>query len=309
MKKSLLFLLVICFIFANQASAQSSLNKLTGSVKNELTGNSKSNSSSTQEPEPLCACEQPEFIVALGGKLKIDYKELSILTMDDGSFLLRDGAFDKFYIVNGGVSQGPFDKENPRIAGFENFDLNSSDQNDQLGRYKGILSKSGEKTLITMGGKTYGPYIDIQNFTVSRSGDKFAVVAYVPDKDFEGGVPKFVTNIPNVTFDMVNTLGAYMCGSIKYDEILVVTEDKIINLQGKTLFTIEPEMSNCDNLFINTSTTKYAYYDFGTLTFSDKTSLPDTFNPHLVKVGGTVNLAYMYYSPKRNAIMQCKISF
>jgi hypothetical protein len=229
--------------------------------------------------------------------------------MDDGSFLLRDGASDKFYILKGGVTQGPFDQEDPRIAGYQNFDLSGSNQDDALGRYKGILSKSGERYLIKMGGKTYGPFIDIQNFTVSRSGDKFGVVAYVPDKNYEGGVPKFITNIPNVTVDVINTMNAYMCGGIKYDEILVVMEDRIINLQGKTLFTIKPEMTNCDNLFINTSGTKYAYYDFGTLTFSDKTSLPYTFNPYLVKVGGTVFLAYMYYSPKRNAIMQCKIPF
>jgi hypothetical protein len=309
MKKSSLFLLVICFIFTNPASAQDLLSKLTGSVKNESTGKSKSNFSSAQQAEPQCACAQPEFIVDLGGKLKIDYKEIGILTMDDGSFLLRDGASDKFYIVKGGVTQGPFDKEDPRIAGFENFDLSGSNQDDQVLRYKGILSKSGENYLIKMGGKTYGPYLDIQNFTVSRSRDKFAVVAYVPDKNYEGGIPKFITNIPNVTIDMVKTLNAYMCGGIKYDEILVVTENEIINLQGKTLFKIKPEMTNCDNLFINTSGTIYAYYDFGTLTFSDKTSLPDTFNPHLVKIGGTVNLAYMYYSPKRNAIMQCKIPF
>ena len=308
MKKSL-FLLVICFIFTNPASAPGLLRDLTGSVKNELTGNSKNNGSFTRQTEPACACAQPEFIIELGGKLKIDYKELGVLTMDDGSFLLRDGASDKFYILKGGVTQGPFDQEDPRIAGYQNFDLSGSNQDDALARYKGILSKSGERYLIKMGGKTYGPFIDIQNFTVSRSGDQFGVVAYVPDKNYEGGVPKFITNIPNVTVDMINTMNAYMCGGIKYDEILVVMEDRIINLQGKTLFTIKPEMTNCDNLFINTSGTKYAYYDFGTLTFSDKTSLPDTFNPHLVKVGGTVYLAYMYYSPKRNAIMQCKIPF
>jgi len=307
MKKLLLFLLLIYLVFTNLADAQGLTSKVPGSMKDNLTGTNISNNSYTREQEPSCACENSEFIVDLGGKLKIDYKEIGILTMDDGSFLLKDGASDKFYIVKGGVIQGPYDKYDQKIAGFENFDLDSSDQNDMLARYKGILSKSGEKYLITMGGKTYGPYDDIVDFTVSRSRDKFAVVAYVQEKEFS--VPKFVTNIPNVTFDVLNTLGAMMCGSIKYDEILVVTEDKIINLQGKTLFTINPEMSNCDNLFINTSNTKFAYYDFGTLTFSDNNSLPGMFNPHLVKVGGKVYLAYMYYSPKRNAIMQCKIPF
>ena len=37
--------------------------------------------------------------------------------------------------------------------------------------------------------------------------------------------------------------------------------------------------------------------------------MSDLFNPHLVKVGGQVYIAYMYYSPKRNSLMQCKIPF
>jgi hypothetical protein len=31
------------------------------------------------------------------------------------------------------------------------------------------------------------------------------------------------------------------------------------------------------------------------------------FNPHLIKTGSQVYLAYTYYSPKKNAMMQCKI--
>jgi hypothetical protein len=263
------------------------------------------NGQDSNMPEPACACSQPELIVTLGGRLNIGYKEIGILTMDDGSFLLRDGDSDKFYIVKGGVTQGPFNKEDPKIAGFEEFYFDSQDINDLVLRYKGILSKSGEKYLIKMGGKTYGPYNDLYDFTVSRSGDKFAVLAVTQENE----MPKLVTNIPGATFDIVNTLGAELCGGIKYDEILIITEDKILNLQGKTLFNIKSEMYNCDLMFINTSNTKYAFYDFGTLTFSDNTSLPDTFNPYLLKVGSTVNLAYMYYSPRRNAIMQCKIPF
>ncbi|OFY66220.1 MAG: hypothetical protein A2V64_01865 [Bacteroidetes bacterium RBG_13_43_22] len=306
MKKSSLFLLAISFVFTNPAIAQGLLAKVTDSVRDELTGNSNSNSYSTQEAEPLCACAQPELIFDLGGKLKIDYKELGILTMDDGSFLLRDEASDIFYIIKAGVIQGPYDRDDQKIAGYESFDLSSTDQDDMVTRYKGIISKSGEKYLITMGGKTYGPYDDLADFAVTKSRDKFAAIVYVQEKEYS--VPKFVTNIPNVTFDVLNTLGAMMCGSIKYDEILVVT-DRIMDLQGKTLFTIKEEMYDCDRLFVNTTNTRFGFYDYGALIFSDNTSLQDVFNPYLLKVDKTVYLAYMYYSPKRNAIMQCKIPF
>ena len=289
----------------NIASTQSFLNYAQDTVYDNhyIAGNASE--SLFQQSDPACACDQPELIVGLGGKFKLDYKELNVCTMDDGSVLLMDRNTDDYYIVKGGATQGPFRQEDPRVAGFANCYLESEDMNDLLTRYKGILNKSGEKYIINMGGKTYGPFIDMYDFTVSMSRDKFAVIA----ASKEGEMPKLVTNIPNATFDVVNTPGAGICGSMKYDEILIITDTKILNLQGKTLFNIKPEMSGCGYFFINTSNTRYAVYDFGTLTFSDGKLLQDCFNPHLIKSGGTVYLAYMYYSPKRNAIMQCKIPF
>jgi len=279
MKKSLLCLVLIYFLLVNLTSAQ--------------------------DPEPACACAQPEFIVELGGRLKLNYKEINICTMDDGSILLQDRDTDKYYIVKGGVTQGPLEEEDPRIAGFANCYPYSMSMDDMLLRYKGILSKSGEKYLITIGGKSYGPFIEIAEFNITRSKEKFVAIAY----DKEGEMPKLFTNIPNATFDIVNTINAGMCVGIKYDEILIVTETKILNFQGKTLLNIKPEMSGCGTVFINTTNTRSAYYDGDALVFSDNTVLPNLFNPHLIKTGSTVYLAYMFYSPKRKAIMQCKIPF
>jgi hypothetical protein len=277
MKNLLLFFVLICFIPVNLAS--------------------------TQDPEPACACEQPEFIVELGGKLKLNYKEVNICTMDDGSVLLQDRETDNYYIVKGGITQGPYKEEDPRIAGYSNCYMASIDINVLLLRYKGILNQSGNKYMITFGGKSYGPFLEIADFVVTGSKEKFAAIAYVKD----GEMPKLITNVPSASFDVVNTPGAWMTGSIKYDEIVVMIENKILNLQGKTLYNIKPEMSG--DLFINTSNTRSAYYDGDALVFSDNTILPGLFNPHLMKTGGTVYLAYMYYSPKRKAIMQCKIPF
>ena len=257
-----------------------------------------------QDAEPACACEQPELVVELGGKLKLNYKELNVCTMDDGSILLQDRDNNNYYIVKGGVTQGPFKPEDPRIAGYENCYLDSHNGDDLFIRYKGILSKTGNKTVITFGGVTYGPFIELAEFVVSRSGDKFAAIAY----DKEGEMPKLFTNIPNATFDIVNTLNAPMSGNIKYDEILIMTEDKILNFQGKTVLNIKPDRLYY-NVFIGSANNKFAYYDPETIELFDKTTLTEIFNPHLLKSGNTVYLAYMYYSPKRKAIMQCKIPF
>ena len=77
----------------------------------------------------------------------------------------------------------------------------------------------------------------------------------------------------------------------------------------KVLFTLKQEAIGAKNLFVNSNNTKYAYYNSGTLTFSDNTTMTDLFNPYLAKTDGKIYLNYMYYSPKNNAIMQHKIPF
>jgi hypothetical protein len=122
-------------------------------------------------------------------------------------------------------------------------------------------------------------------------------------------MPKLVTNIPGATYDPLKSVGGMLNNNIKYDDILFSTYDKVIDLSNKVLLTLKPIASGAKDLFVNTTNTKYAYYNYGTLTFSDGTVMSELFNPHLVKVNGQVYLAYMYYSPKRNAIMQCRIPF
>ncbi len=348
MKKSLLFLVLISFIYSNPLSAQGGLlKKVTGAMKDELLGTGSS--SSKQETEPGCACDQPELVLDLGGKFKLDYKELEITTMDDGSFLAQDRRSGDYYIIKAGTTQGPYKEGDPRIAGYGYYD-DADYMDGLLQRYKGIVSKAGDKYTITMGGKTYGPYAAIENFTLSLSRDKFAclildevIAAEAEGKKMEdainnaksdqermelamkfsqqmankmmqnggssGILPKLVTNVPDAKTDLYSGEAGNLVGTAKYDEILTVTYDKIQTLQGKTLFTSTFELFGSEKVFINTSNTKYAFYNYGTLTFSDNKTLTDCFNPHLEKISGQVYLVYMYYSPKRNAIMQCKIAW
>jgi hypothetical protein len=344
MKKSLLFIVIICTVCSTQINAQGGLlKKVAGAMKDELLGTG--GSSSKQEAEPGCACDQPESVLDMGGKFKLDYKEMDITSMDDGSLLAQDRRSGEFYIVKGGVTQGPYKEGDSRIAGYGN----DQGSDGLLTRYKGIITKSGEKYQITMGGNTYGPYAEITQFAVSKSKDKFACLVVeniiatedegkkmeeainnaksdqermelamkfsqqMANKAMQGGgvqnmMPKFVTNISDANFDPMSSQGSFS-GDAKYDDILLVTYNSIKTLQGKTLFNLINEMQGSNKLFVNTSNTKYAYYDYGTLTFSDKSTLTDCFNPHLEKISGQVYLVYMYYSPKKNAIVQCKIEW
>ncbi len=128
------------------------LKKVAGSMKDELFGTKKRGST---DPEPSCACADAEQIIGFGGKLQLNYKELNISTMDDGSVLLQDRMAGKYYIAKDGVTTGPFSAGDRRLAGFDKIDETGNDMEALLLRFKDYISKSGEKYLITFGGKTY----------------------------------------------------------------------------------------------------------------------------------------------------------
>jgi hypothetical protein len=122
-------------------------------------------------------------------------------------------------------------------------------------------------------------------------------------------LPKLVTNIQGVNYDPLKSVGGTLNNNVKYDDILLTSYDKVIDLSNKVLLTLKPEDNGAKDLFVNTANTKYAIFNYGTLKFSDGTTMAELFNPHLLKVSGQVYIAYMYYSPKRNSLMQCKIPF
>lgn len=353
MKKSILSILAICIFIGIPVNAQVGrlLNKVTKSVTSDVTGNQESGSKSAkQEPEPKCACDQPELMLDLGGKLKLMYSEITISVRDDGAILVKDRFTSDFYIVREGNPEGPIKAGDPRLAGFENIDDADAPKGTKAWANNEYITSSGEKFLIKFNGKSYGPYGQIKEFKVSKSKDKFAafVVENVPVSEAEGKkmeeaiknaktdqermdlsmkysqqmmqkmqqgggpmstMPKLVTNIAGANYDPLKSGGGTLNSNIKYDDILLTYYDKVIDLSNKVVLTLKPEALEAEGLFINTANTKYAFYKFGTLTFSDGTTMSEMFNLHVVKVNGQVYLAYMYYSPKRNAIMQCKMPF
>jgi hypothetical protein len=128
-----------------------------------------------------------------------------------------------------------------------------------------------------------------------------------------GGVssmqPKLISNVPGAIYDPVTWMGGRLNGSVKFDELLVIAPDRILDMTGKTVMKLTQNSYSTEGLFVNASNTKYASYNYGALTFSDNTTLAEVFNPYLIKTTGTVYLTYMYYSPGKNSIMQCSIPF
>ena len=351
MKKSLLFSIFLCLFFVNRAEAQ--LGGIMKSVKNAITEDvlgDKPKAKDKPDPEPACACDQPELILDLGGNLNIDYAEIGISQQDDGSLLVTNQQGGEYYIVKDGKSEGPYNSDDPQISKYGVSNEDSNNMDSFILQNKDYISRSGDKLLITFMGKKYGPYAQINTFIVTKSKDKFAamVIEDVAFSEADGKkmeeamknaktdeekmalsmqinqqmlakmmnngkpldmTPKFISNIPDATYDLMQTFGGQLNGTLKYDEILVVAPDKIMDLKGNTLITLNGDVCNTSDMFVNTSNTKYACFNYGTLTFSDKTTMSELFSPHLVKSEGKVYLAYMYYSPKRNSIMQCKIPF
>jgi hypothetical protein len=351
MKKAILLSLAISCIIGNNLNAQGGfLKKVTNSVSKEVLGKPETAAKPKAEPEPSCASDQAAKIMDLGGKLEIDYNELSISVLNDGRILAQAHGSDEYYVAKDGVTSGPYKAGDPQIADFVPKEIDDKSEAGFIAKYKPYISKSGDKYLITFAGKKYGPYARIDNFTVSKSKDKFAAMAtetIVLTEDqgkkmeeamknaksdqermdlameysqqmqqaiTSGGGPesmqaKLVTNIPNAKYDLLKSAGGNLNGNLKYDDILIFAYDKIIDLQMNVVLTLKQEAIGAHNLFVNTNNTKYAFYNSGTLTFSDNSTLTDLFNPYLVKAEGKVFLSYMYYSPKNNAVMQHKIPF
>lgn len=348
MKRSLLIILVLCLIAGNPVKGQGLLKKVTKSMTNELLGKPQE---VDRGPEPACACDPAEKIFDLGGKIQLDYKELSISVRDDGAILLKDRTTGNLYISKDGVTTGPVSGGDNSLTGFESTDDDSDDNRDiWMKKYPQYITKTGEKYLITFGGKSYGPYAIINNFAVTRSRDKFAALVVENilittdrsksmEKEMDkaktdqekmdlamkyaeemqknmmaNGGPnsmqtKIVSSIPDLVYDPVKTSGGILNGDIKYDEIVMNGYGKIMDLQGNTLMTAKPEAFGADKLYLNTANTKYVFYNYGTLNFSDGKILSDLFNPGLIKTDGKIYLTYMYYSPKKNSIMRCRIEF
>jgi hypothetical protein len=348
MKRAIFLFAAICLMNGNLVNGQGLLKKVTNSMTNELLGRPQNNNSN--QPEPACACNDAKPVVGLGGKIQVDYKELTISYRDDGAILMKDKVSGNFYIVNGDVIQGPMSAGDSRLAGFDNETDGSQDI--WITRYGQYITKSNGKYTINFAGKTYGPYAQISSFVVPKSRDKFAAMVVenlvatedqgkkmdeaiknakteqekmdlamkfaqeMQDKMMQGGgpqsmLPKFITSVAGSTYDPINWGQGVFNATMKYDDILFVKYDgSVLDLKGNAVITMKREYAYMQTVFINSANNKYAYEVYGELNFSDGSpKLNELFNPRLIKEEGKVYIAYMYYSPKKNSLMQCKIPF
>lgn len=349
MKRTIIFFLAACLLISNNANSQDLLKKAGRAVINEIKNGSGGSSESVPEPEPPCSCNDAELVVSMGGSLKLDYKETNISVMDDGSLLMQDKISGNYFIVKNGTAEGPFQAGDTRIAGFENSDEEASMEQMLIryknyisrkgdkyvisfggktyGPYGEIrsftLSVSKEKfaamvvenvVVTEMDGKAMDEAMKKAKTDQEKMQLAMQYSQQMQQKIMGGGgpasiTPKLVSNIPDASYDLSTQFGSMPDGKMKFDDILMVAYDKIYNLQGKQLMTLKSQHIGSRNIFINSANTAYATYNYGTLSFSDGKTLTDLFNPHLMKTNGQVYLAYMYYSPGKNALMRCKIAF
>jgi hypothetical protein len=345
MKRSILIITLILLVSVTANSQGKFLKNVAKDVKNEVLGTPGSSSKKSVQPEPACACSDAQPVISLE-EFKLEYSEISIDILDDGSFLVFDRIAQKYYIISNGARKGPYTESDPAIAAYNGG--GDDNINPLATRFKEYITKQGDKYLIKFNGKTYGPYARIDHFAVTRSKDKFAatVVENVAVTEDEGqkmdeaikkaktdaekmelamqysqqmsrkimsaggadGISaKIVTNIEGATYNPMTT-GPYN-SSMKYDNIVYTTMTDVVDLSGKKLITLKQQDFGNADIWVNSGNSAYASYTDGTLTISDGRTLSELFNPHLTGSGGKVWLEYMYYSPSRNSIMQCKIAF
>ncbi|TAL72537.1 MAG: hypothetical protein EPN88_04880 [Bacteroidetes bacterium] len=267
----------------------------------------------------------------------------SILVKDDQKanyYIVKNGITEGPFKAGDPVISGfRADKKNANDIGEKDIPLT----------YKNYISKVDDKYLITFNGKKYGPYSQISKFVVSKTKDKFVAIvtenlimteelnsrysallnkAKTDDERMhismqmsaemeqrtkkygpQSAGPIFVSNIPGASFDKSLVYTANFYNNIKYGEIVTESSTNINDLQGKKILTYDYSECSPESMFISSDNSRYACFSEGTLTFNDKKILSELFNPYLLKVDGKPFLAYMYYSPKKNAIMQCKIPF
>lgn len=348
MKRSILFIVAVCILISNPVNSQGLLKKVTKSMTNELLGKSENTNSSQPEPDCACT-DAVLMINLGGkiqldySELDISVREDGAILLKDkisGNFYIaKDGvtqgpitAGDK-RLVGFAASKDKGSSDFDWVAAYSQYISKSGDKYiiNFAGKTYGpyalindfIVTKSKDKFAATVTENIIGTKDDgdkmqeaIDNAKTEEEKRELAMkfTQQMSQKMMQGGgitsvLPKFITNVAGATYDPMKGQ-RILNGEMKYDEVLLITYPDIFDLMGNKVISVKTEHISTSGIFINTSNTKYAIYSYGELMFSDNSKkLNGLFNPYLMKTDGKVYLAYMYYSPKKNAIMQCKIPF
>lgn len=290
MKKSIVFVLVLSVLFAINFNANAQLGGLMKKVKGKIVDKALGNSDSSvdeketsNKEDPLCACKDATIAFKFSEGLQINYKEATFSVSEDGTLLIFDKIIKKYYTAKDGVLQGPLEATDPIVSKFDFQEDGIGKEltfEELLARYKQFIFPAGEKYVIKMGGKTYGPFATIQSFELNHSKNKFAAMVaedvlmtkaqsdqlekesknaktdqekmelamkmsqQMQEKIQEGG------GTFNLAPKLVSSIpgvkyegmiGSKFSGKVKYDDIVIVGMDKITDLAGKTLITFDPQ--------------------------------------------------------------------
>lgn len=349
MKQYLVFLLIISLAGNIQVDAQVGkfLKNVKNSVTEDLLGKPKN--SNKDMPEPPSACEPADQVIGLGkyqlqyNEINIDALADGRIILQDKMtgkyYIVKDGVTEGPLKDNDPrVKQFEqiVEKDDAQAAMLALYKDYISKQGDKyLIKFDGksygpyaiiqhfVISRSKDKFAATV----------VENIVVTENeGEKMEEAIknaktdqermdlamkfgqQIQEKMIAGGgasgiTPKLISNIPLTNPETSTMSASFLNATMKYDDILLTSEGKITDLQGQTIFNLQMGQYDPANTFISSDNKRYATYSYGTLTISDGKKLSELFNPFLVKAEGKVYLAYMYYSPKRDAIMQCKIPF
>jgi hypothetical protein len=342
MKKSIFLLLMLFLVGASSVNSQGLLKKVTGSMKDELLGRKPKD----PEPACACSDAEQVVGLGGKLQIDYKEADIStmddgsLLMKDKISgkyFIVKDG------VTTGPLSEGDKrltgfdDTENKNDPGAvimmrhskyisksgEKYIINFAGK--QYGPfaqiYSFVMPKSGDKfaaqvvenILMTeaegkkMENAVKNAKTDQEKMDLSMQYSQQMLQKQLDGGGVSGTTPKIVSNIPGVSEESYSAMIGIINANAKYDDIVAVKFMNVNDLTGKTLITLKPEHALGADIFVNTANTKYAIYNYGSITFSDGTTYTDLFNPHLMKIGSQVYLAYMYYSPKKNSMMQCKI--
>jgi len=208
---------------------------------------------------------------------------------------------EKYSIVFGGKTYGPY-------AIIQNFAVNSSGT-----QFAAIVTK--DMIMTEDQGKKMEKAMNNAKTDQERMQLAMQMNQQMQEKMMAGGgpadmSPQMVSNVPGAVYNMMTMGGATLSSKIKYDEIVYAGFDKIMDLTGKVLTKIDPEKANsAGNYWLSSDNSRFASFNYGTISFSDGKQLSEIFCPYVLKQNGQVFISYMYFSPKNNAIMQCIMPF
>jgi hypothetical protein len=349
MKRSILFLAAFCILIGSPVNGQKGLlKKVTNSMTNELLGKSQNNNSSQPEPECACDPAELIIDMGGKLQLDYSELDISvnndgaILLKDkiSGNFYIAKGG-----VTQGPIPAG--DKRLAGFGTSYDSQGNDADWTNKFPQYitksgdKYLITFAGKKygpyaminNFVVTRSKDKFAAMATENVAATKEdGDKMEEAInnaktdqekmdlamkfsqQMSQKMMQGGgpasiLPKFITNMEGSTYDPM-TGQRILNGDMKYDEIVLITYPDVFDVKGNKLISLKSEHMGSSGIYISSTNNKYAYINYGELMFSDGSKkLNGLFSPHLMKSDGKIYLTYMYYSPKKNSIMQCKIPF